>query len=132
MFKRSVDLARCPKQAKMSQDGLRKCSKRANMAIASDFENMHLICFYCVFGTPDLPKDPKTAQKPPKMAPGSVQEPFKNQIRFWIDFLAKTDPEMAPKVDQTIAKTCPKKIPTKRKIRSILGRKMDPKMDKNL
>ena len=52
-----LDLIWGPKQAKISQDGLPKRSKRANIAISSDFENMHFIVFYHVFGTPDLPKD---------------------------------------------------------------------------
>ena len=105
-----MDLCWGPKQAKISQDGLPKRSKRANIAISSDFENMHFILFFTVFLEHQTSqKTPKTAKKPPKMAPDSLQEPLKNKISSWIDFLAKLDPKMASKVVQNVAKNWSRK-----------------------
>ena len=73
------------KQAKISKDGLPKRSKRGSIAISSDFENMHFISFFTVFLKHQTPqKIPKAAQKPPKMATGSLQEALKKMISFWI------------------------------------------------
>ena len=72
-----------PKRAKTSQDGLPKRSKRANIAISSDFENMHFIVFFkVILEHQTSQKTPNTAQKPPKMDPDSLQEPSKNKISF--------------------------------------------------
>ena len=69
--------------------------------MSSDFENMHFMLFFTLFWEHQTSqKTPKTAQKPPKMTPDSLQEPLKNTICFWIDFLAKLDPKIAPKVFQ--------------------------------
>ena len=99
------DLFWGPERAKISQDGLPKRSKRANIAISSNYENMTCILFFTRFLEHQTSqKTPKTAQKPPKMAPGSLQEPLKTKISFGIDFLAKVDPKMAPRVVNIIAK----------------------------
>ena len=53
----------------------------------------------------DAQETPKTAKKPPKMAPSSLQEPLEKKAHFGIDFLVKVDPKMNPKVVQQIEKT---------------------------
>ena len=70
-----------PKLAKMSQDGPQKWSKRAQIAITNDFENMHLdLCFTVFLEHQASQESPKAAKKPPKIAPGSLQEPLKKIV----------------------------------------------------
>ena len=103
--------------SKTSQNKLPKRSKRANIAISSNFENMHFLLFFTVFLEHQTSQTtPKIAQKPPKMAPDSLQEPLKKKVSFWIDFLAKMDPKMAPKVGQKNAKNWSKKCVKQKKI----------------
>ena len=62
----------------MSQYGPQKRSKRAEIAITNDFENMRLDLFLAMFLEHQASQEsPKATKKPRKMAPDSVQEPLK-------------------------------------------------------
>ena len=67
------------------------------------------------------------------MAPDSLQEPLKNNISFWIDFLAKTAPQNGSKNNpKNRKKLVPTMIKKQRKIKQFLDPKMDPKIDPDL
>ena len=69
---------RWPKEGK---DGLQKRSKKTKKAKTSILENMCVCCvFYMEFGTSGLHESPKMVKKPPKTAPGSLQEPFEKRV----------------------------------------------------
>ena len=78
----------------MSQDGSRKRSKRAKIAVTNDFENMRFDMFLIVrLEHQASQKSPKTAKKPPKTAPDSVQEPLKTKLD---PFVKKNRPQNGP------------------------------------
>ena len=58
-------------------------------------------------------ESPKTAKKPPKMVPGSHQEPFKKWVNFVTPLLPgngpKDDPKSDPKSATNWSQTCSKK-----------------------
>ena len=95
---------------KMSQHGIQKSWEGAMMAKRNDFEK----CCFVLFLTIDLEhqasqESPKTAKKPPKMAPGSHQEPFKKWVNFVTPFLPENGPQNGPKSGPKIVKNWSKK-----------------------
>ena len=90
---------------------------------------MFFIIVYKVFLEHQVSQEsPKTAKKPPKMAPGSHQEPFKKWVSFLTPFLFENGPQNAPQSDPTmIQKLMQNMTPQKTKKRTILGNKINPK-----
>ena len=70
----------------MSQDGLQERSEKAKIAITNDFENMLLdLSFTICLEHQASQASPKTAKKPPKMHPDSLQELSKKKGPIQID-----------------------------------------------
>ena len=86
------------KLPKTSQDGPPKKSKRAKMTITNHLEHMHVNHLFTMLLEHQASQvSPKTAKKPPKMAPDGLQGPLnKKRVQFVIDFLAKSDPRNCP------------------------------------
>ena len=73
------------KRAKMFSVRMR--SKRAQIAITNDCENMHLDMYFTVLLEHQASQESlKTVDKDPKMVPGNLQEPLKNSVHFLSNF----------------------------------------------
>ena len=101
------------KQAKISQHGLPKRSKRANIAISSDCENVHFINVLQCLQRQTSQKTPKTSQKPPKMAPGSLREHLKKRSVVGSTCQKKRTPKQLRDQPDELLKTSQKLIPQK-------------------
>ena len=116
----------------MNQDGSQKQSKRAKIAIKDDSENMHLDkLFKLLLEHQASQESPKTAKKPPKMAPDSLQQLLEKGVQFWINVLAKRHPQNEPKSSlKSVQKLLRKMTPVITPKLPILGPKIDPKWPK--